>query len=286
LNVTASNNISDWNIPGIFKFGISCFGFSLNGCPISADYNTYFPEDTSQLKIFFLTSIGIYFSRVPLQFLGAAVYTGTYTNQNWSRAYEMDNAGGLLGASMSTLGGFRKLLLALFSLSTIACIIPAIYSLSLSAQVIAPIFKRIPRVFYTVIGTVIYTILGILAANTFNSSLVSFIDLMSSWTLIFIVIVFEEHFIFRRCSYRNYDFDIWNNRKALPISLAAIASGLIGFVGIALGISRSWYQGPISKAISGNSEEYGLDLGSHCGFIFTAITFPLFRFTELHFIER
>ena len=75
------------------------------------------------------------------------LYTGTYTNQNWSHAYEMNNVGGLLGASLSSLGGFGKFLLIIFSLSTIACNIPNIYSLSLSAQVIAPIFKRIPRIY-------------------------------------------------------------------------------------------------------------------------------------------
>jgi purine-cytosine permease-like protein len=109
---------------------------------------------------------------------------------------------------------------------------------------------------------------------------------ISYWFAIFIVIIFEDHFIFRRSSYKNYDFDIWNNRKALPISLSAILSGIIGIVGIVLGMSQTWFQGPIPKAIAGNSSEYGPDLGFECGFIFTAITFPVFRYLEIYFIKR
>ena len=92
--------------------------------------------------------------------------------------------------------------------------------------------------------------------------------------------------LFRRCSFKNYNFNIWNNRKVLPISLAAILSGLVGIVGIVLGMSQSWFSGPIAKAIAGDNGEQGADVGFEFGFIFTAITFPLFRFIELHFIKR
>jgi purine-cytosine permease-like protein len=227
--------------------------------------------------------MGNLLSIVPIELLGAAVFMGTYTNINWSQAYERDNIGGLLGASLSSLGGFGKFLLTIFALSTVASNIINIYSLSLSTQVIAPIFKRVPRFVYTFIGTGIFILLSILAANRFNDSLISFVDVLSYWFSIFVVIVFEEHLIFRRCSFKNYDFDSWNDRKILPIGLSAILSGLIGIVGIALGMSQTWFSGPIAKAIAGNTGEVGADVGLEFGFIFTAITFPLFRFIELHF---
>jgi purine-cytosine permease-like protein len=191
-----------------------------------------------------------------------------------------------LGASLSSIGGFGKFLLILFAMSTIACNIPNIYSLSLSAQVVAPIFSRIPRFLYTVIGTGIYIVLAIIAANRFNDSLISFMDILSYWFSIFIVIVFEEHLLFRRCAYKNYNFDIWDNRKLLPISLAAFVSSLAGIVGIILGMSQPWFSGPIAKAISGDSGADGADVGLEMGFIFTAFTYPLFRFIELYFIKR
>ena len=230
--------------------------------------------------------MGSFLTIIPLQLLGAAAYTGTYTNPEWDRAYEVNNVGGLLGASLSPLGGFGKFLLVLFSLSTVACNIPNIYSLSLSAQVVAPIFKRIPRILYTVIGTVIYILLAIVGASKFNNALISFTGVIGYWFSIFIVVVFEDHLFFRHCPYKNYDLDSWNNLQVLPISSAAILSGLVGILGIVLGMSQSWFSGPIAKAILGDTDEKRADVGFECGFIFTALTFPLFRFIELRFIKR
>ncbi|CAF3377448.1 unnamed protein product [Rotaria sp. Silwood1] len=286
-NITVPNNNSyRLKVSRILSFGATCFGASISWCACSADYNTYFPEDTSQLKIFLYTYLGNLLSMIPIQLLGAATYTGTYTNEKWNRAYETNSIGGLLGASLSSLGGFGKFLLILFALSTIACNIPNIYSLSLSAQVITPIFNRIPRVLYTVIGTVIYILLAIVAASKFNDSLTSIMGVSSYWFAIFIVIVFEDHLLFRRCSFKNYNFDIWDSYKLLPISLAAILSGIVGIVGITLGMSQTWFNGPISKAIARDTEAQGADVGFEVGFIFTAVTFPLFRLIELYFVER
>jgi len=270
----------------ILSFGASCFGFSVSWSSFEADYNTYFPENTNQLKIFLLTYIGNLLSIIPLELLGAATYILTYTNENWSHAYKMNNIGGLLGATLSSFNSFGKFLLILLSLSTIASNIPNIYSLSLSVQVISPIFKRIPRILYTIVGTLIYILLGIVSANKFNDYLIICIDVISYFFSIFIVIIFEDHLLFRCYSFKNYDFYIWNNRKFLPISIAAFLSSLVGIVGIVLGMSQTWFSGPIAKAIGDYNNQHYTNLGFQTGFIFTAITFPLFRIIELHFIKR
>ncbi|CAF0973216.1 unnamed protein product [Rotaria sordida] len=286
-NTTISSNSNHrLKISRILSFGATCFGTSASWCTCSADYNTYFPEDTSQLKIFLFTYIGNLLSMIPIQLLGAAVYTGTYTSEKWNREYEINNVGGLLGASLSSLGSFGKFLLILFALSTVACNIPNIYSLSLSAQVIAPIFNRIPRFLYTIIGTILYILLAIVGANKFNDSLTSLMSVSSYWFAIFMVIVFEDHLLFRHCSFKNYNFEIWNNYQLLPISLAAILSGIVGIVGIILEMSQTWFNGPIAKAIARDTDAQGADVGFQLGFIFTAVTFPLFRLIELYFVQR
>ena len=270
----------------IFSFGTTCFGAAVSWCSFAGDYNTYFPEDISQMKIFLLTYFGNFLPMILLQLLGAAVYTGTYSNQNWAHAYEANNVGGLLGASLSPIGGFSKFLLILFSLSLIASNIPNIYSFSLSAQVVSPIFKHVPRVLYTIIGTAVFMVLGIVAANNFNDAFTSFMEITSYWFAVYIVIVFEDHLLFRRCSYKNYDFNSWNDRKRLPISLSAFLSGLIGVVGSVLGMSQTRFSGPIAKLIANNTNQKGADIGFELGFILTAITFPIFRMIELRFIKR
>ncbi|CAF0721924.1 unnamed protein product [Adineta steineri] len=283
---TLNNNSRRAQISRILSFGATCFSISSSWCTCAADYNTYFSEDTSQLKIFVLTYIGNFLPMALLQLLGAAAYTGTYTNQDWNHAYEINSVGGLLGASLSSLRVFGKFLLVLFALSTIGNNILNIYSLSLSAQVIGPIFKRIPRFFYTVVGTIIYILLAIVAANKFNDSLISLLSLTSYWSVVFVVIVIEEHLLFRRYSFKNYNFDIWNNRKSLSIGIAAILSGLVGAVGIALGMTQTWFTGPIANAIAGDSGEQGADVGLELVFVFTAVSFPLFRSIELYFIRK
>jgi purine-cytosine permease-like protein len=97
-------NISNrLKISRILSFGATCFGIAVSWCSCAADFNTYFPEDTSQFKIFLFTYIGNSLSFIPIQLLGASVYIGTFTNQNWAYAYQMNNVGGLLGAMVYRL---------------------------------------------------------------------------------------------------------------------------------------------------------------------------------------
>ncbi|CAF3279993.1 unnamed protein product [Rotaria sp. Silwood2] len=287
-NATISNNSRTFRLElsRILTFGSVIFGTACSWCPLAADYNTYFPESTSQQKIFLLTYISNFVSITVMQLLGVAAYTGTHTNQNWKQAYEINNVGGLLGAILSPLRGFGKFILILFAISTVVCNIPNLYSLSLSAQVIAPILSRIPRFLYTVIGTVAYVLLAIVAASKFNDALTSVMGISSYWSAIFMVIVFEDHLLFRCCSFPNYNFSIWNSSKLLPISLAAILSAIVGVAGIILGMSQIWFSGPIAKVIAENTDIEGTDIGFEVGLIFTAVTFPLFRLIELYFIRR
>ncbi|CAF1024619.1 unnamed protein product [Didymodactylos carnosus] len=273
----------------VLSFGGTVFGFAVAWTSLAADYNAYFPEDTSSTKVFTLTYLGNIIPLMLIEFLGAAVYTGTYTNSAWASAYNSNSIGGLIGASLSSVHGFGKFLLILFALSIVANNIPNTYSLSLSAQVIAPVFSRIPRFIYTIVATAIYIPIAIVGAAKFNESLTTFMDVLSYWLAIFIAVVFEEHILFKRCSFKNYDFSVWNNRKALPISFAAIGAGLIGVCGAVLGMSQTHFVGPIGKVVGvtdHNNSFVGADVGFEMAFAFTAIIYPLFRFIELRFIGR
>ena len=158
------------------NFGVACFGVSASAYPCSANFNTYFSEKSSPMRVFLLVDLGTSVPVISMQLLGAAMYTDTHVNPNWNQAYETESIGGLLGAILPPLDGFGKFLLVIFALSAVACNIITMHSLS--AQVVAPQFKRVAHFLYTVIGTTIYTLLAIGAASNFSDVLTAFMSIV------------------------------------------------------------------------------------------------------------
>ena len=102
------------------------------------------------------------------------------------------------------------------------------------------------------------------------------------WLSIYSAVALCEHFIFRR-SYESYDLTAYGDRKRLPIGLAAFAAGLFGWAGAVVGMSQSWFIGPIGNA---NMGLFGGDVGWLLALLFTTVTYPPFRWLELKFVGR
>jgi purine-cytosine permease-like protein len=73
----------------------------------------------------------------------------------------------------------------------------------------------IPRFFWTILCFVIYTVAGVAGREHFSAILSNFLSILSYWTAFFIVIVAEEHFIFRRKNgaLGGYNLDDWDSPK-------------------------------------------------------------------------
>ena len=73
-------------------------------------------------------------------------------------------------------------------------------------------FAMVPRFFWTVLAFVIYTVAGVAGREHFSQILSNFLAILSYWTAFFIVIVAEEHFIFRRKGGKlgGYDFEVYD----------------------------------------------------------------------------
>lgn len=97
---------------------------------------------------------------------------------------------------------------------------------------------------------------------------------MGYWVMIFICIVLEGHFIFRRDV--GFNWADWESPKKLPLGIAALISFLFGWMGAILGMYQVWYTGPLGKLLG-----HGVDLGMWVGCGFTLVTFPPMRFLEL-----
>lgn len=125
------------------------------------------------------------------------------------------------------------------------------YSFALTFQVLGKYAQMIPRVFLVLLGTVVYVILSIVGASHFESWLDTLLVLLSYWLCIFSVILLEEHFIFRKGSWLNYNPDDYDKAEHLPLGIAAALAAGCGVMGAVFGMATEWYIG-----ILGRKSEY------------------------------
>src|ERR1700712_350645 len=144
------------------------------------------------------------------------------------------------------------------------------------AQNFGPWAARIPRIFLVTFGFIAAIIVGCFAARFFQDTLQTFLSIIGYWTVIHLVIVAEEHLIFRAGRWSNYDFDAWDKPALLPFGWAAIGAFAFGFLGAALGMKVAWYVGPVAGLIG----KKGANIGHELTFAFSAITFPVLRWVE------
>ena len=76
-------------------------------------------------------------------------------------------------------------------------------------------FAAVPRFFWVFLAFVIYTVAGVAGREHFSEILSNFLSILSYWTAFFIVIVAQEHFIFRRPNgpLGGYNLDEWDAPK-------------------------------------------------------------------------
>ncbi|KAH9844159.1 permease for cytosine/purines, uracil, thiamine, allantoin-domain-containing protein [Rhodofomes roseus] len=263
----------------VLSFGAAVAGFALGWTSIAADYTVRMPEDMPAIKIFFWTYLGLNIPLILVECLGAAAMTTLTAKTTWADAYDASSVGGLLGAGLTgPMGGFGRFLLVILSLSIIANNIPNIYSLALTFQNIHPYAQAIPRVFIVIVGSVVYIVLAIVGASHFEEWLDTLLTILSYWLAIFVTILVEEHLIFRRGRWANYDPDHYNNWRKLPLGVASFIALGCGIAGAVLGMAQTWYVGQIARHIG--DPIYGGDIGFELSFAFTAVVFPPLRYIE------
>jgi purine-cytosine permease-like protein len=102
----------------------------------------------------------------------------------------------------------------------------------------------------------------------------NFLALMGYWVQIFVCIVAEEHLIFRRKKL-GFDWTLWEDKKHLPVGIAALIAFLLGWLGAILGMYQVWYVGPLAE-LAGHA-----DVGMWVGCGFTLISYAPLRYLEL-----
>ncbi|KAK3316818.1 permease for cytosine/purines, uracil, thiamine, allantoin-domain-containing protein [Apodospora peruviana] len=238
----------------------------------ASDFYVYYPETTSRRKIFFLTFMGLFVSFTLVYMIGIGLGSGAVSNPAWADAFAV-STGALVVEGFDGLAGFGKLCGVIIALGIIANSIPGAYSAALGCQVMGRYGKAVPRWVWTCVIVVIELACALAGRDNLAVVFTNFLALMGYWVEVMIFIVVMEHVLFRRN--KEFDWARWEDKKYLPIGLAALVAFLLGWVGAILGMYQAWYVGPLAEKAGGS--DIGLWLG--CGF--ALVSYPPLRWLEL-----
>ncbi|KAL1882590.1 hypothetical protein Plec18167_003007 [Paecilomyces lecythidis] len=256
------------------------YGSSASWSSIVSDFYVHYPVNTPKIKIFLYTCLGISVPTCIGMLLGCAVSSALATNPEWSAAYD-----GGIGELLQVIiypRGFAKFLLVLLVLSGIGMNCIAIYAGALSAQLFAKPFQAIPRTIWTLLVFACILVIGIAGRDHLLDVLENFLSLLGYWNTSFFVILFLEHYLFRRGNLSNYDLDAWNTPSKLPIGIAGLTAFLCGMAGWVVGMVETYYVGVIAKMIGDD----GGDVANELALVFTAVSYVPLRKLELKYIGR
>ncbi|KAK4544249.1 hypothetical protein LTR36_004459 [Oleoguttula mirabilis] len=257
------------------------YGSSASWATVASDYYVLYPVDISRTKVFILTTLGIGLPTAIGMVAGCVVSSALTANRpDWNTTYE-DQGIGFLIQDMLYPRGFSKFLLVLLVLSGVNCNIINTYSAAISCQQFARPFARVPRFVWTFLCFGVIIALALAGRNELLTYLQNFLSLLGYWCTSYFVIVFSEHYVFRKDSFENYNLEAWNDPSKLPLGIAGFSAFALGVVFWVMGMVETWYIGPLGKLIGA----YGGDIANELAFVSTLSYIP-FRYLELKYVGR
>jgi purine-cytosine permease-like protein len=254
-----------------------CFYVPNSWAATASDFYVYYPETTSKLKIFLLTLAGIFISYALVYLLGIGLASGVSSNPAWAEAFAI-STGSLIVGAFDGLADFGKLCGVIVALGLISNSIPGAYSAALDVQVLGRYGQAVPRWVWTTIIIVIELVLALAGRDNLLVIFGNFLALMGYWIEIMLVVVLEEHLLFRWN--RGFDWARWEDKEYLPLGISALVSFLAGWAGAILGMHQAWYVGPLAQ--KAGLSDIGLWVG--CGF--AIVSYPPMRWLELKLVGR
>ncbi|KAH8812950.1 putative nucleoside transporter [Xylogone sp. PMI_703] len=257
------------------------YGSSASWCTMASDYYVHYLSDVSRVKVFLMTSFGIAIPTSIGMVAGCVVASALNNKPAWESAYE-DQGLGYLIQDMLHPRGFAKFLLTLLVLSGINTNVISIYSSAISFQQLARPWARIPRFIWTFFCFLCIIALALGGREKLNAYLQNFLSLLGYWCTSYAIILFQEHFIFRKGKFENYDLEGWNDPDRLPLGIGASVAFGLGIVAWCMGMSETWFVGPLAKIIG----DSGGDVANEFTFVVTAVTYFPARYLELKYFGR
>ena len=256
------------------------YGSSASWATIASDYYVQYAVDVSRVKVFFMTTFGIAIPTSIGMVAGCVVSSAMNNKPEWKDAYENEGLGYLINAMLHP-NGFAKFILVLLVLSGINMNIMNTYSAALSCQQFARPFAKVPRFIWTILCFGVIIALALAGKDSLLAYLQNFLSLLGYWCTSYFVIVFSEHYVFRRGDFANYDLEGWNDPAKLPMGIAGFTAFGLGVVVWVLGMVQTWFTGPIAKTIGG-----GGDISNEMCLMVTLVAYVPARYLEYKFIGR
>ena len=238
----------------------------------ASDYYVYYPEKTSRLKIFLLTLTGLWVSFTLVYMIGIGLASGVASNQAWADANAI-STGALILEGFSGLAGFGRFCGVIVALGIIANSIPGAYSAALGCQVLGRYGKAVPRWVWSCFINIIQLVCALAGREHLFLVFQNFLALMGYWVQFMIMIVLQEHILFRRRT--GFDWTRWEDKLYLPVGIAALVAFLLGWLGAVLGMYQVWYVGRLAELAGGS------DIGMWVGCGFALISYPPLRWLEI-----
>ena len=275
------------------------YGAASAWCSIISDYYVHYPTDTSKVRIFLLTTFGLWIPMALGLVVGFLMGSTTLTNQQWADQYDDNGISGLLLYILHP-SGFAKFLVAILSLSggaysdvphsiladnlfqIVGLNAMAIYSAALSIQQFAKPLQAVPRFIWSLLVFAAIIALAVGGRTQILNFLSNFLSLLGYYNTVFVAILSIEHYYFRKGDLANYDLEGWNTPSRLPIGYAGLTAFSCGIAGAILGMVETYYVGCIAKMIGTG----GGDIGNELALVFTVVTYFPLRALELKYVGR
>jgi purine-cytosine permease-like protein len=243
------------------------------------DYACYMPKNTPRVRIGAYCLFGIALPFSLLMVLGAAIGSSALAIPAWTPAYKSHGMGGVIGFILiERLGGFGKFVLVILALSVLATCSRDVYSISFNLPAVAPILRKVPRAILAIFATAAIIGVAIPASKSFVSSVTAFLGLIGYYAGASITCFLIEFIYFRKANPASFDPTIWNDAKALPSGLSALASVVIAWGFIIPSMSSHWYTGPIAAKAG--------DLGFEFAVVIAALAYLPIRTMEIKYRGR
>ena len=124
------------------------------------------------------------------------------------------------------------------------------------------------------------SIVSCVGYKSLNDIIANLGAIIGYWSMAYFILIVEESVIFRGS--RGYDLYGWDNPHVLPVGFAAMLAFGVGIAGAVVGMSQTWYTGPIARMIG----EDGGDIGTWLAMSFAAVAYPGLRYFELKRFDR